>query len=148
MTVENALRADRRIDALGLLRRDDGCLLLEHGHDSRTGVSFYRPPGGGVEFGEYAADALRREFMEELGIAVDVGARRAVLENIFVYEGVSCHELVFIHDVVPCDAGFYAVAAPLRLDNGCSPLCWRRPQEILREGMALYPAGLPQLFAE
>ena len=58
-----------RVTALGLMRRSDGRLLLERGMDAAKGEAFYRAPGGGVEFGEYAAAALRREFMEELGSA-------------------------------------------------------------------------------
>ena len=90
-----------RVTVLGLMRRPDGRVLVERCHDRHDGETFYRAMGGGVEFGEYAAAALAREFMEELGLPITVGARRAVVENIFVYEGAAGHEIVFIHDVVP-----------------------------------------------
>ena len=35
---------------------------------------FYRPPGGGVEFGERAIDAVRREMREEFGAEIRRGA--------------------------------------------------------------------------
>lgn len=41
---------------------------------------FWTPPGGGVEFGEPLADALRREVQEEAGVDVEVGPLRYVLD--------------------------------------------------------------------
>ncbi|WP_420455842.1 NUDIX domain-containing protein [Rubrivirga sp.] len=54
-------------------------LLAEHGGlwEDRP---FWTPPGGGVEFGEPLADALRREVAEETGLAVEVGEVRYVLD--------------------------------------------------------------------
>lgn len=46
-------------------------VLLAHGFDSAREERFYRPPGGTIEFGERAADAVRREFREELGAELD-----------------------------------------------------------------------------
>ncbi|HRO70150.1 MAG TPA: NUDIX domain-containing protein [Chitinophagaceae bacterium] len=37
------------------------------------GQYYTKFPGGGLEFGEGTRDCLRREFMEELGLAVEVG---------------------------------------------------------------------------
>lgn len=39
----------------------------------RHGFSFTKFPGGGLEFGEGLSDGLKREFEEELGIAIEVG---------------------------------------------------------------------------
>ncbi len=41
---------------------------------------FWTPPGGGVEFGESLAEAVRREAMEETGLDVEVGEVRYVLD--------------------------------------------------------------------
>lgn len=40
-------------------------------------------PGGHVEFGEPAAEALRREFTEETGVHVDVGTLLLTHEQVF-----------------------------------------------------------------
>jgi ADP-ribose pyrophosphatase YjhB (NUDIX family) len=37
-----------------------------------TTGTFWSPPGGGVQFGEKAYDALIREFLEETGLIIDV----------------------------------------------------------------------------
>ncbi|MEM6287344.1 MAG: NUDIX domain-containing protein [Bacteroidota bacterium] len=41
---------------------------------------FWTPPGGGVEFGESLAEAVRREVQEETGLDVEVGSLRYVLD--------------------------------------------------------------------
>ena len=55
----------------GLLFNAQGEVLLSD--ECRNGHSFTKFPGGGVEHGEGIADALVREFNEELGISVTVG---------------------------------------------------------------------------
>ena len=55
----------------GLLFNAQGEVLLSD--ECRNGYSFTKFPGGGVEHGEGIADALVREFNEELGISVAVG---------------------------------------------------------------------------
>ena len=38
----------------------------------RSGLAFSKFPGGGLEFGEGTIDCLKREFMEELGVGVEI----------------------------------------------------------------------------
>lgn len=54
---------------------------------------FWSLPGGHVEFGETAPEALKREFLEETGVAVEVGSLLWVVENFFTYQGSQHHEL-------------------------------------------------------
>lgn len=54
----------------GILRTEDGKVLIT---DERTqSVSFTKFPGGGLEYGEGLIDALKREFMEECNLKIDV----------------------------------------------------------------------------
>ena len=61
-----------RIRAAGLLVRDGRILLVRHEVGEDT---YWIPPGGGFESvkDESTRDTVRREFMEETGLAVDVG---------------------------------------------------------------------------
>ena len=45
----------------------NGGILVAEGIDAVKGETFYRPLGGGIEFGEYGADTVAREIREEIG---------------------------------------------------------------------------------
>jgi 8-oxo-dGTP diphosphatase len=54
----------------GILRTENDEVLIT---DERTqSVSFTKFPGGGLEYGEGLIDALKREFMEECNLKIDV----------------------------------------------------------------------------
>lgn len=60
-----------RVRACGLLIRDGHVLLLKHEGIGSAGF-LWSPPGGGVQFGEQAAAAVKREFAEEVQLEVKV----------------------------------------------------------------------------
>ena len=62
-------------------------------------AGYYYLPGGHVEFGESAASALVREFVEECGLEVEVGALRIVTEGKFESRGKNHHELNLVFHV-------------------------------------------------
>jgi len=62
-----------RVRVLGRLV-EDGKTLMVRIDPGTTTEPFWALPGGGVELGETLADALRREFREETGLEVEVGA--------------------------------------------------------------------------
>lgn len=59
------------IRVYGILINDKQEVLLADEHRFKT--AFTKFPGGGLEFGEGIADALKREFMEELQLEIEVG---------------------------------------------------------------------------
>ena len=69
---------------------------------------FYRLLGGGIEFGETSAETIKREFMEELGVEVEVQERLDVEENIFTFNGNQGHEIVFLYNAKFKDESLYA----------------------------------------
>ena len=79
------------------MEKDNHIFVLE-GYDPKKDETFYRPIGGGIEFGELAKEAAVREFQEELGTNIIVDNDVQVFENIFEYNGKPGHEVVFILD--------------------------------------------------
>ncbi len=59
-----------RVRVCGLCQWDEKILLINH--SSITKTNFWAPPGGGLNFGESAQDCLKREFIEETGLQVEV----------------------------------------------------------------------------
>ena len=51
--------------ALCVIRHDDAVFVFE-GYDPLKDQTFYRPLGGGIEFGETSEQAIRREMREEI----------------------------------------------------------------------------------
>lgn len=83
---------------LGVAIRD-GKLLVSEGFDSKKGNTFYRCLGGGIEFLETSTEALKREFMEEIGLEISPKDFLGITENIFTYEGKDGHEIVFFYTI-------------------------------------------------
>lgn len=85
-TFSSAPRIRQRAAAL---IQSDGRVLLHR----VVGDAFWALPGGGIEAGESAAQALARELQEELGETVEPGALACVVENFFTYGGKAYHEI-------------------------------------------------------
>lgn len=70
-SLENAYGNRLRLRVCGLLVRGDNLLLVRHKFGDKE--ELWIPPGGEVHFGETAPNALKREFVEETGLEVEVG---------------------------------------------------------------------------
>ena len=138
-----------RVKAIGLAWHD-GRLLAAEVLDDRGRVKGVRPLGGAIEFGERWQDALKREFMEELGLAIGIEGEAAVLENIFTHEGIQGHEVMFVANVrLPPNSIQSRAAIPFNEadDTPCTAR-WFDPGQLDRPSApALYPNGLGELIA-
>lgn len=56
--------------AVGVIKREDGCVLLAERPVGKPWAGYWEFPGGKVEEGETPQQALKRELQEELGIEV------------------------------------------------------------------------------
>lgn len=74
------------------------CRNLKHGYAYL--------PGGHIEPGEAAGEALAREFMEESGFGVRVGAFVLATEQIFEQRGKPRHEVNLVFHVEPQRGGW------------------------------------------
>lgn len=137
-----------RVVAIGLHWRD-GRLLAAEVRDDAGGIKGVRPLGGEIEFGETWRAALVREFNEELGIEISLKGEAMMLENIFVHEGATGHEVMFISEVEFPDAAFRNQdRIDFREDNGAHVVArWFDPADLDVEGApSLFPTGLKGLL--
>ncbi len=86
--------------------------------DSQGQIKGWRPPGGGIEFGESAEQAVVREIYEELSQPIICKQQVCVLENIFSHEGQPGHEVVFVFEVEFSDHSAYATEHYAYIDRG------------------------------
>ena len=123
-------------------------ILVFEGHDPVKGETFYRPLGGGIEFGESSEATVRRELKEEIN--VDVGDLRflGVLENIFMFNGNSYHEIVMVFDGSLIDFGLYAQAEIRGKEANGDDIraLWKSLDEFELGQSILYPVGLMKLL--
>lgn len=131
---------------LGIVRRGDA-YLVQRLHDP-DGDAFYRPIGGGIEHGETSAEALVREFREELDARVEVGPTVGTLENRFRWDGETVHELVVLREADFTDESLTARDRFDGRDDGGTryTATWKRLDELANQPEPLYPDGLDALL--
>lgn len=81
-----------RMRVCGICVSDNRILMVRHNMAGPENV-FWSPPGGGIQFGESAPQALVREFIEETGLRVEVGDMLFV--NEFIASPLHAVELFF-----------------------------------------------------
>ncbi len=81
----------------------------------RAQAGYFYLPGGHIEFGESATDALIREFAEETGLPISVGPLLLTTEARFTQDGTDRHELNLMFHVE--HAGPWPDTVPSREDD-------------------------------
>lgn len=134
--------------AICIIRKDDQILVAEH-YDRVKDEVFYRPLGGGIEYGEYSRDTLIREIKEELDTELNVLSYLGTIENIFTFEGSLGHEIVQVYEAELVDKTLYEQTILTGVeDNGATfKVVWKSLQSFRAENApALYPDYLLDLI--
>ena len=130
--------------AICLFSHNDKILVSEE-HDPAKGDTFYRPLGGGIEFGEHSTETIHRELMEEIGAEVRDLVYLGTIENIFTFNGIPGHEIVQVYDGALVESGLYgqAVISGHEADvNQPMKVVWKSLDEFSSGFSILYPEGL------
>jgi 8-oxo-dGTP pyrophosphatase MutT (NUDIX family) len=122
----------------------DGKILVSEERDSVKGETFYRPLGGGIEFGERGHQTVVRELAEELGVAVRGARYLFTIESVFTHEGKSSHEIVLVYDGELEDDSLYARPLLEGVEANGLPIraFWKSLDEFADSRLILYPEGL------
>jgi 8-oxo-dGTP pyrophosphatase MutT (NUDIX family) len=146
-TLRQPVRTIRVLAVALLMYRDH--LLCADGFDAVKQQQFYRPLGGGVEFGETTAEAVTRELQEETGMSIEVRANLGAVENLFTFQGGAGHEVVFELVCVPAAGSEPPDLSPLACDEEGAAFTahWLPLAEVLAGTHRVYPEGLPERLA-
>lgn len=119
-------------------------LLVQEFWDEERNRHYYRPPGGGIEFGETALAAVHREIMEELRVEICEANQIHVLENFFPFNGELKHEVVFVFEAKFKEEVNYRKKRFHIVEPGFQDTyaIWKPIQELLSEKVKLYPKSL------
>ena len=128
--------------------RHRGRLLAFEAYEGAKRERFFRPLGGGIHFGERAADALVREIREEIGADIVDIEQLGVLENLFALEGTPGHEIVYVFDARFADESLYDQAKIEVVESNGERLTavWLAYRDLPADHPPIYPDGLLELL--
>jgi ADP-ribose pyrophosphatase YjhB (NUDIX family) len=135
------------VKVVGVFRHGEK-ILVSNGPGVVSGRPFCTLPGGGIEFGETADAAIRRELQEELNCTVDQARCIGVFESIHKWNTVPEHEIVFVYLVTTSDNKIFS-SPSVHLNEEPEwnrDATWRTLDEIAAAGLMLYPFGVSTLL--
>lgn len=151
-TAEAAPEPLRRRTARVLLRDSHGAVLLLHGHNiTSPETTFWFTPGGGIEDGEDARDAVVREVREETGLRVEPAALTGPVHTDvaeFVFDGVEFvqeqeYYLLDVPRFSPTSEGFDEIEHASVIGSDW----WSPTPDGMFDGQLVWPRDLADVLA-
>ncbi|RFS35956.1 NUDIX domain-containing protein [Acinetobacter sp. SWAC5] len=123
-------------------------VLLAQAYDPTKNEHYLMPIGGGIEFGERAADSIRREVQEEIQQEITQLKYLDVLENIFTFDGKAGHEIVFVYSAVFIDQRMYAQAMIKGIESNGDEYqaTWYTQAQLTQLNLPIYSLGIEALL--
>lgn len=132
--------------------RHNNHILVSEGYDPVRDQHFYRPLGGGIEFGEPSYETVCRELMEEIKVEVDPKSLTylGTVENIFTFNGIASHEIILIYDGALKEIGLYDRAVIIGEEANGEEIraVWKDIHDFGEGKSILYPTGLLEMLVE
>ncbi|EWH10983.1 NUDIX hydrolase [Catenovulum agarivorans DS-2] len=120
-----------------------GKIFVAEGVDEVKNETFYRPLGGGIEFGETAQQTVIREFQEEMQTEIEVGSYLTTFENLFTFNGIAGHQIVLLLSAKFKDKQIYQQDNIQCNEEGTSFIAkWVNIEDFLNGKKILYPSGI------
>jgi len=147
------MKKKKRVRPLAIcVFRNQDRILVNQGYDQVKDKYFYRPLGGGIEFGETSLETICRELREEINVEVDKESLTylGTVENIFHFNGEPGHEIVLVYDGKLKDLDLYeqAVIAGKEANGEEFEAMWMSLDEFGTGKRILYPTGLAEILAD
>ena len=110
-----------------LIKNNDKILLHKNKEDD-----FYAIPGGRIMIGETSEDALKREFLEEIGAKITIKNYLGMVENFFEYNLKKYHEVMILYESnFDRNTDFYKKEKIIgKENNGKIEFVWKTIDEI------------------
>lgn len=129
---------------IALIQNESRIFVMEC-YDKVKQETFYRPLGGGIEFGELGRIALEREFQEEMHTDLENIEYLTTFENVFTCEGVAGHEIVLLFRAEFSDKRLYSIDEIICTEGGVPfKSKWVEVKDFLNNKRILYPDGLSE----
>ena len=129
--------------AICIFKKSESILVAE-GYDSVKKDYYYRPIGGGIQYGEKSLAALEREVHEEISAEIMNINYLGTIENIFTFDGELGHEIVVVYEAEFKDETFYDLDTftGKEDDGSVFTLKWISINEFGSNKLRLVPDGL------